>query len=44
MLLLTAYGINTGVFYAISTLLNQIIVENYDTVSIINTNILIDYA
>ncbi|XP_074031190.1 choline/ethanolamine transporter flvcr2a [Leptinotarsa decemlineata] len=29
MLLLSAYGINTGVFYAISTLLNQIILHYY---------------
>lgn len=29
VLLLTAYGINVGVFYAISTLLNQIILQYY---------------
>lgn len=29
MLLLSAYGINTGIFYAISTLLNQIILKHY---------------
>lgn len=29
MLLLTAYGINVGIFYAISTLLNQIILKYY---------------
>lgn len=30
MLLLMAYGINVGIFYAISTLLNQIILKHYD--------------
>lgn len=34
MLLLVAYGINVGVFYAISTLLNQIILHYYGAVSI----------
>lgn len=29
VLLLVAYGINTGIFYAISTLLNQIILKHY---------------
>ncbi|KAK9888911.1 hypothetical protein WA026_001132 [Henosepilachna vigintioctopunctata] len=29
LLLLTAYGINVGIFYAISTLLNQIILQYY---------------
>lgn len=29
VLLLLSYGINVGVFYAISTLLNQIILEYY---------------
>lgn len=29
MQLLTAYGINVGIFYAISTLLNQIVLQYY---------------
>lgn len=29
MFLLNAYGINVGIFYAISTLLNQIILQYY---------------
>lgn len=33
VLLLIAYGINVGVFYAISTLLNQIVVHYYGDVS-----------
>ncbi|KAF2893536.1 hypothetical protein ILUMI_12647 [Ignelater luminosus] len=33
MLLLTAYGINVGIFYAISTLLNQIILTHYKDAS-----------
>ncbi|KAJ8981718.1 hypothetical protein NQ317_003783 [Molorchus minor] len=33
MLLLNAYGINVGIFYAISTLLNQIILQYYPNAS-----------
>ncbi|KAJ8932180.1 hypothetical protein NQ318_016030, partial [Aromia moschata] len=33
MLLMSAYGINVGIFYAISTLLNQIILQYYPTAS-----------
>lgn len=33
VLLLIAYGINTGIFYAISTLLNQIILKHYPDAS-----------
>ncbi len=29
VLLLITYGLNVGVFYAISTILNTVIVENY---------------
>ncbi|KAJ8947408.1 hypothetical protein NQ318_009614 [Aromia moschata] len=34
MLLLIAYGINTGIFYAISTLLNQIVLKYYPSASV----------
>ena len=37
MILLLAYGINVGVFYAISTLLSQIILGHYEVTYFINT-------